>query len=256
MAANGTGLAGDYAVTFNPGTLTVSGSGTLNNSGGMIVGNAATANGTVNLNAGGTILSPFIESTGGASAWNFNGGCLTARADSPNFMQGLTNVFVQAGGAVIDTDVYSILIAQPLLDGGGNGGLTKNFSGTLTLSGNNTYKGTTIVNDGELIISGAVVSIGSASILGGSLQVNSPSAAMHDITGGTLIVGDGSAAASLAADSIAVGTLTISAGSTITISAIPGGPLSDSLRPVPEPSAWVLILFAAVGSLFIGQRRR
>ena len=102
--------------------------------------------------------------------------------------------------------------------------LLKTGSGTLTLSGNNTYKGTTTVNDGELIISGAVVSIGSASILGGSLQVNSPLATMQDITGGVLIVGDGSTAASLTADSVAVETLTIAAGSTLTISPIPGGP--------------------------------
>ena len=237
------------------GTLTLSGTGILNNAGGMIVGNAPTANGTVNLNAGGTIISPFINTVGGTSTWYFNGGCLTANADSSNFMQSLTNAFIQAGGAVIDTDIHSILIAQPLLDGGGNGGLTKNSSGMLTLSGNLTYKGTTTINDGDLIISGASVSIGSASILGGSLQVNSPSAAMHDISGGTLIVGDGLTPASLSVDSVIVGILTISPGSTLSINQIPGGLHSESLLRVPEPSTWVLILFTSAGALFIGRRR-
>ena len=233
----------------------MSGSGTLNNSGSMIVGNASTANGTVNLNAGGTILAPFVQSAGGTSTWNFNGGCLKAETDSANFMQGLSSAYVQAGGAVIDTDVHSVLIAQPLLDGGGNGGLTKNSSGTLTLSGNIAYTGLTTVNDGSLIIDGAAVSIGSASILGGSLQVDSPSAAMHNISGSTLIVGDGSTPASLTADSVNVGTLTLTAGATLTINAIPGGPLARSLTAVPEPSTWLLIALAA-GALLIGKRRK
>ena len=178
-------------------------------------------------------MPPSIQSAGGTSTWNFNGGCLKAEADSANFMQGLTNAYVQAGGAVIDTDIYSILIAQPLLDGGGNGGLTKNSSGTLTLSGNLAYTGLTTVNDGSLIMDGAAVSIGSASILGGSLQVDSPSAAMHDISGNTLIVGDGSTPASLTADSVNVGTLTLTAGATLTINAIPGG----SARRITETGA-------------------
>jgi autotransporter-associated beta strand protein len=133
--------------------------------------------------------------------------------------------------------------------------LLKTGSGTLTLSGNITYKGTTIVNDGELIISGAVVSIGSVSILGGYLQVDSPLATMNDITGGTLIVGDGSSAASLTADSITVTTLTIG-GATSTINLNSGDSASDSMQSVPEPSTWILCLFAAAGVLLIGLQRK
>ncbi len=188
------------------GTLSVSGTGTVNCGGGLRVGNAFTANGTVNLNAGGTIVAALIESAGGAGTWNFNGGTLRARDNADNLMQGLTNAYVEAGGAVIDTDGYSATIAQPLVDGGGGGGLIKNSPGVLTLAGNINYSGTTVVNDGQLIMSGQSVSIGSASILGGSLQVNSFSATMHDISGGALIVGDGSSAAQLTADSIAVDT--------------------------------------------------
>jgi hypothetical protein len=64
---------------------------------------------------------------------------------------------------------------------------------------------------------------------------------------GDLIVGDTSTSTQLTATSISVGTLTIAANSTVTISAISGGPLGDldSTMAVPEPSVWFLLLIAA-----------
>jgi autotransporter-associated beta strand protein len=267
------------SVLLGSGMLTLGGNGTSTTFSGNISGT-----GGIIKNGGGTFTIAGTNTYGGTT-WIDNGvlkgGAVNVLPNGP----GKGNVSI-ASGAKLDLGGFDQTIngllgigtvdnsvaGNPVLTVGANDAnstfngvvqntvgsivLLKTGSGTLTLSGNNTYKGMTIVNDGELIMNGAVVSIGSASILGGSLQVNSPSAAMHDITGGTLIVGDGSAAASLTADSIAVGTLTVSAGSTITISPIPGGPLSDFLLPVPEPSTWGLILFAAVGALLIGQRRK
>jgi beta-glucanase (GH16 family) len=130
-------------------------------------------------------------------------------------------------------------------------------SGQITLNGAASYNGATTVTGGALIMNGAVVSLGSASITGGSLQINSMSATMHDITGsGALIVGQGSTAAMLSADYIAVGTLTLAPGSRVTINPIPGGPLSSTLQPVPEPSTWSLLLLTAAGALLIGHRRK
>jgi autotransporter-associated beta strand protein len=140
-------------------TLTVSSLGQVNCVGGLSIGHTATGIGTVNLD-GGTLTTRIVESpgaaSGGSSTLNLNGGVLQANADNANFMAGLTAANVLAGGAVIDSGSYSIAINQNLLDGGGNGGLTKNGTGTLVLNGVNTYTGGTIVNAGTLAGSGTI----------------------------------------------------------------------------------------------------
>jgi len=63
-----------------------------------------------------------------------------------------------------------------------------------------------------------------------------------DISGsGTTQVDSG---ASLTAASISQNTLTIGSGATVTIQAIPGGPLSNTIAAVPEPSTLVLLAAA------------
>jgi probable HAF family extracellular repeat protein len=59
----------------------------------------------------------------------------------------------------------------------------------------------------------------------------------------------------LIARSIQVGVLTLRAGACVTISPIPGGPLSSGITAVPEPSALVLLAIGAV-SLSACWRRR
>lgn len=110
------------------------------------------ANGTLNLN-GGTFTATEITSgnVGGTGTLNFNGGTLVAGAGANgNFLHDLTTANVQSGGAIIDSGANVITVAQALLDGGGNGGLTKLGAGTLNLNGVNTYTGTTLVNVGTL----------------------------------------------------------------------------------------------------------
>jgi autotransporter-associated beta strand protein len=241
------------------GTLTVGGSGTLTSQGGIRLGAAPAATGTVNLNSGGKIYTPLVDTSGGLSTWNFNGGQLVATASSAYFMQGLSNAFLQANGAVIDTGANSITIAQALLEGDPAGGLLKKGSGVLTLTGNTTYSGLTRIEDGVLTISGDIVSIGSVELAGGSLGVNSLSASMHDIEGeGLLSVGDGSTAAQLTADSVAVGSLTVAAGAKLTIRPLgAGSALADAsqMQSVPEPATWIILAFAAGMAGLIGRRR-
>ena len=105
-----------------------------------------------------TIVNP-IDPFGGqidASTFNFDGGTLQAGASGTNFFGGLTRANVQTGGAIIDTQAYNVTVAQalrhdttsgaPALDGG----LTKLGSGTLILTANNTYTGTTTISLGTL----------------------------------------------------------------------------------------------------------
>ena len=161
----------DQSSTGNGLIVGEQGTGTLTiRSGGVVVSEANNIGvaigwnqgvGTVNLDSGGTLAANFVQNGTGSGTSNFNGGVLRAGpAARLNFMAGLTAANVLAG-AVIDTGTNTIDIAQPLLDGGMGGGLTKNGNGTLMLDGANTYSGATTVSAGTLggngIITGPLV---------------------------------------------------------------------------------------------------
>ncbi len=120
------------------------------------------ANATVNLN-GGTFSVNNIANTSTAginSTFNFNGGTLKAMQNTAGFLNtvsvGTARANVRNGGAIIDTNSFSVTIALALShsnvggDAAIDGGLTKNGSGTLTLTGANTYTGVTTINTGSL----------------------------------------------------------------------------------------------------------
>jgi autotransporter-associated beta strand protein/T5SS/PEP-CTERM-associated repeat protein len=147
------------------GTLLITNSGVViseaNNIGVAIGWNGGA--GEVDLGTGGTLIANFIQSgivannnPAGVSTFNFNGGLLKAGANTRlNFMSGLNTATILSG-ATIDTGANTLSIAQALLDGGMNGGLTKLGSGTLLLDGANTYTGTTTVSAGSLGGSGTI----------------------------------------------------------------------------------------------------
>lgn len=92
----------------------------------------------------------------GTSTFNFNGGVLQAQAnmDAPwlPFMGNLTNAFVKAGGAVIDSNGFNLLVAQPLLEDPGStgGGFTKSGDGQLEMTAPTTISGPVVVAGGTL----------------------------------------------------------------------------------------------------------
>lgn len=112
---------------------------------------------------GGELLAPSIRvadrEAGGYSWLTFNGGTLKAiganNADFITTYGGGQTTFVEAGGAVIDTNGFNIgLKVNMVRSGGGTGGLTKNGAGTLTLGGDvYNYHGNTVINDGALNVS-------------------------------------------------------------------------------------------------------
>jgi fibronectin-binding autotransporter adhesin len=143
------------------------------------------ANGTVNLNAGTTIVAGYVNNGWGfqngfaspldnPNAFNFNGGTLRAYVGSPYFIQPYVNAVVQSGGAIIDDGGYSVEVLTALVDGGGGGGLTKLGQGTLQLDGVNTYTGSTVVSNGTLqvgsggVIAGHVTVASGATLAGGA----------------------------------------------------------------------------------------
>ena len=178
MGNNNTGsnvvnqLGGTVAFYSDAGA-TVGGSGNLD----LDYGGTASTN-TYNLN-GGTLTVPQITASvsTGSNLFNFNGGTLKPTGSNATFMQGLTLANIRNNGAKIDTAGFNVTIGQSLLhsaisgDSATDGGLTKNGTGILTLSGSNSYTGNTTVNAGTLALgsAGSIANSRSLIIAGGAL---------------------------------------------------------------------------------------
>jgi len=161
IALNNTAIA-NAVLTIKNGNATALGvqlksgdnyGSTLNLDGGILALGAS----SVSIAAGGSTTNPQPR------VCNFNGGTLKATAAFTAFAADTANV--RNGGAIIDANGFNLTIPQPLVhstiggDSVTDGGLTKNGTGTLTLSGTNTYTGNTTINLGNL-------TIGSAGLLG------------------------------------------------------------------------------------------
>ncbi len=145
-------IAGSLGAT---GTIIVNGGQVLNNS-MLLLGENATANGTLRLN-GGLIQATQIRSFGVAplsSVAYFNGGTLQAVAASADFIMTPSIGAISAGGLNFDNNGFDITIASMLVEDvvtpSTGGGVTKLGAGTLTLSGGYNYTGTTVVRGGTL----------------------------------------------------------------------------------------------------------
>ena len=144
--------------------------------------------GTYSLN-GGMLITAAISNPSLTGVFNFGGGTLQASGplstDSPMILTG------SDGSATVDTAGYAVVFSGPL---SGSGGLTKIDSGTLILSGTNTYSGGTNVEAGTLEIldrsalrSGTSLSVGAdaVAIFGGAAV---PQAATAVPEPGTLVL--------------------------------------------------------------------
>jgi fibronectin-binding autotransporter adhesin len=225
------------------GSSSGSGTGTINQTGGTITNTTTdfwlgeVANGTWNMSGGTNYLGNLIicEGTGIASSMNLNGGFLSvgtissaqpvassatlnlnggaiqASGSTTSFINNLTSASMQSGGVTIDTQGFTVTIPQALTDGGG-GGLIKLGSGSLTLSGANTYTGSTIVSNGTLFTT-------TASTGGGNYIISD---------GAVLSLTDASSSASLAASAVTLG-VTTGASLNFDLSAFTGNP---SVAPI------------------------
>ncbi len=159
---------------------------------------------TLNLNGGLFRTTGMTNNTptGDTSILNFNGGVLQAGASNPNFVSGLSQALVMPGGAVIDSQNYSITVAQALLADGGGGGLTKLGTGILTLTGTNTYTGPTVITRGTLDMtgSGQVSQSSQINIMPGTvLNVTGRSDGTLTLNSGQTLTGGGSVDGKLSA---------------------------------------------------------
>jgi autotransporter-associated beta strand protein len=195
---------------------------------------SSSVSGTVNLNAGGTIVTNNFYTGGAATAplqsiVNFNGGILRATADKPAFISndGGSLDFqlnVLEGGAKFDSNGHDIGIALTLSHGGVaaiDGGLEKLGDGRLALTGPIEYTGPTVIDAGALIIDNGLTTDLSTVTGAGKLEVL-----------GTSVVN----ASSISCDSLQIGGL-------------------PTATAVPEPSAMILLVLAGAGLLFRARRK-
>jgi len=221
------------ANTYSGGT-TIS-AGTLQLSGGN---NRLYTSGAITLSGGTLDLGNYSQSTSGAVS--FQSGTVQ-------------NGTITKSGAAYDAQAGTISAILA-----GSVGLTKTTSGTLTLSGSNTYTGATQ-------ISGGVLGLASTGQIDTDSAISTDSTATFQINGGTHTVGTISGTGALnvtsgvlTAASIVQNTVTLGAGATLVIGALPGGPLAvdSGLSAVPEPSTFVLLgLAAATLCVYLWRRR-
>ena len=170
---------------------------TNNDAGSTFFLGASTA-GNATLVANGSGGIGFInDSTGGTSRIElFGNGYLTLIHNDPGVavgsIEGDGNIFLGANNLTVGSNNLSTTFSGVIQDGS----LSKIGSGTLTLSGANTYTGATTVSGGLLVITGSLgstaVTVASGGVLSGTGTINGPltvsNGGVVDLTGGTFTI--------------------------------------------------------------------
>ncbi len=156
------------------GTLNLSGTGAVS-AASVVLASAAAGRGVANL-TGGVLSTANLTEGAGNGTVTFNGGTLRLTGNQTALFNGFESgdVTLVSSGGTIDTQSFTVATGLGL---SGNGSLTKQGSGSLTLAGINTYAGNTTVSAGTLLVDGTLVNsqttVRSGATLGGSGQLGS-----------------------------------------------------------------------------------
>ena len=168
-------------------TFTLTGASTAANTLGGAIGDNGTGATTLTKSGAGTwVLTGSSSYTGTTSVTN---GMLQIGNGGVNGSINSTAGIVVASGATLAfnrSDAYDGVAFAKVISGSGNVLLS---TGTLTLSGNNSYSGNTTVSSGQLTLGAAsALGTGAVTVNGGVLNISTyaPSVAGFTITGGSL----------------------------------------------------------------------
>ncbi len=179
---NGGGLVDDAHVPITGGTNTVEAGGTLKILGGSagleMTGSTLTLNSSSAI-AGKLLLQGDLTTFASAATSFISSGLALANAGMIDLDGGTRTFTVADGAAATDLSISARI---------GNGALTKTGTGTMVLSGNNTYSGATIVNGGLLQVDGPGAALGATS----GVTVGNTSAANFTVSGGGQVMSGGS----------------------------------------------------------------
>jgi autotransporter-associated beta strand protein len=209
QSANGTFagvISGTGSLTKqNAGTLTLTGANTY-------AGPTTISGGTLTLGSGGALNSINAVTIAGGATFQLGAGSQTIGSFAGAGNIDLGSFTLTSGGSNAST-TFSGAIA-------GTGGLVKNGAGTLTLSGANTFTGTTTINAGSIVATTAG--------FGGAI-VNNASLVLDQSTNGTYagaISGTGSLIKQNTGTVILSGTNTYSGGTTVSAGTLQGNTTS------------------------------
>ncbi len=192
-----TGGAGNFRTTVPSLNLT---GGTVTSAGGN-TGDGSS--GVYSINSGSTVTT--------------NASVTTSTINAPSFGLQSPIVFTVADGSAA-TDLLVSSALTNVTYGGAAGGVTKAGTGTMTLSGANTYTGATTVNAGTLVLSGSLPNNSAINVNGGTFLVNG-SVGAGSLT--TVIVGG-----TVAGTGTINGTLSAAASSIVRVGDIGAGTLT------------------------------
>jgi autotransporter-associated beta strand protein len=199
-----TSTAGDATITINStgtivfNTSSSAGNATITNNNFLQFANSTTAgNAIITTNAGGTTffqdnstaaLARLITNSGGVV--DISG--LTAAGMTAGSIEGagsysLGSKSLTVGGSNLSTQVSGV-IQDGGSFGGAGGSLVKVGTGILTLSGVNTYTGTTTVNAGALIVNGSIASSSLTTVNSGAALIGSGTVGSTVINSGGFLV--------------------------------------------------------------------
>lgn len=253
LTSAGAGNTGNYVVGGNAAVSTLTINNTDANAYGGQIGGSGTNENNIAIVKGGagvlTLSSTASTFTGGvtinAGTISFAAGALGtsglityAGTSSLQWATGNTSdlssrIKINDGVvATIDTNGNNITFATALQTGTlGTGALTKGSTGTLTITGINTYTGATRINNGRVILTGGDGRLSSSTTLqlgnganSGVLQLGDASGASSQTVTGLAVSGNvNSQLNAVVGGNVAISTLTINNAGTVTYAQMLGG---------------------------------